>query len=178
MAMEAKLGRRYARAFFSSLEGAQRKKALGELLQWQKLLSQNSELRTALTSRRFSMQNRVLVLNDVMEKCGFSSGVKRFLQVVLEADRMGAMESIQKAFDIQVGDSENVASIRVLAPTSLAAEEKKILEKKFSHLLGKDVQAEYEISKELIGGLQVLTGGKVYDGSVAGWLDRLEQAIA
>jgi len=74
-------------------------------------------------------------------------------------------------------DSANVVSLKVETATSLEADEKKQIEDKFTKILGKRVEANYQVDPALIGGLRVTAAGRTYDGSLTGWLNSFEESL-
>lgn len=58
----------------------------------------------------------------------------------------------------------------------LSDEEKEALEKKLAQKYGK-FNTEYHVDDELIGGIIIFDGDKVYDGTVRSKLDRMREQL-
>ncbi len=68
-------------------------------------------------------------------------------------------------------------TLRVLSSKTLSAESRRDIEKLFKKKLGKDVEFTYEVDPSLLGGIKVIDGSVVYDGSLAGKLEQLKQSL-
>jgi len=67
--------------------------------------------------------------------------------------------------------------LKVKTAEELDDSHKSKIEQRFGKILGKKVEARYEIDPSLIGGLRVDAGGRTYDGSVDGWLTSFEERL-
>ncbi|NBV51004.1 hypothetical protein EBR78_07275, partial [bacterium] len=71
----------------------------------------------------------------------------------------------------------DVAALDVESSEELPAADRKKIEEQFSKLLGKKVEAHYSIQSQLLGGLRVTAAGRTYDGTLSGWLEKMEEKI-
>lgn len=66
--------------------------------------------------------------------------------------------------------------LTITTSVELTEEEKAKIEKSFSSKYGK-IKATYHVNDELIGGIMVFDGDKVYDGSIRTQLDKIKERI-
>ena len=68
-------------------------------------------------------------------------------------------------------------TLRVLSSKPLAQESKEKIENLFRKKVEGQVEFVYEIDASVIGGIKVVDGSIVYDGSLAGKLEQLKQSL-
>lgn len=68
-------------------------------------------------------------------------------------------------------------TLRVLSSKPLADDSKRQIENLFKKKIGEDAEFAYEIDESLLGGIKVIDGSVVYDGSLAGKLQQLKQSL-
>ncbi len=177
----AKLDRaalRYAKAAFDFLGDAKKAKAVTEELRaFGKTLSESAELQSALTNEAFSTENRIQVVRDLCQKMGMSPDVLRILAVLAENRRILVTESVADRMEQLCWEAADIAALEVESATEIRAEDKKKIEEKFSKILGKKVEARYQLTPNLMGGLRVTAAGRTYDGTLSGWLETMEEKL-
>ncbi len=178
MQANSKIALRYARAIVDSLKDAKITQAVvDELRALAQTMASSKELELVLTSAIFSEQARQEVISDLVAKLKLSPQTHRILKVITEAKRMKFIAVIAESVHYLQLESTGIVPLKVQAAGDLNGDEKKKIETKFSKLLGKDVEASYEVDPTLIGGVKVTAAGRTYDGSVAGWLNTFEERL-
>lgn len=178
MAKLDKVASRYAKAFLDFLgDGAKAKEAAAELQAFGRLLSENADLGRALTTEVFSTDKRTALVKDIAEKAKVSEPVKKFLVVLAENKRIASVEEIAERLHTLYLEKSEVEPIIVETAVSLSDGEKSQVEKKFSEILGRKVEAKYILQNQLLGGLKVSASGRTYDGTLSGWLENLEEKL-
>lgn len=177
----AKLDRatlRYAKAAFDFLADAKRSAAVsGELKAFAKLLSENAELQLALTNEAFTTEDRGLIVKDIAQKQGLSEDAVRILAVLAENRRILMTESVAERLHQLSLEAADVASLEVESSVELSSDERKKVEEQFAKILGKKVEAKYSVAPDLLGGLRVTAAGRTYDGTLSGWLEKMEEKL-
>ena len=177
MELHGKVAARYARAILE-WAGANKAKALAEELKsFGALIGVNPELRVALTTGVFAEEDRKAVLEDLFKKLNLSEEAKRTVLVISEMKRLRSLPAIAAKLTELLLTSENIVPVSVVSSSALGSEEKKQIEARFSKLLGNPVEAAYTVEPKLIGGVRVTAGGKTYDGTISGWLNRVEEIL-
>lgn len=65
----------------------------------------------------------------------------------------------------------------ILSAFTLPEDTVKKIEKRFSNIMGERVKLTLKVEPDLIGGITVIIGDKVFDGSIRNQLNRLEKYI-
>lgn len=178
MAHQDKVASRYARAVYDVLKTPEKiRGAAQELLMFSSTMKSSEQLTQVLTSEVFSDEQRCGVVEDIAEKLKCSDATKRILYVLSEAKRLDCTGAIASKLHTLVLEAASVVPLSVSLATEITDAEKKDIEKKFSKILGKEVEASYYINPELLGGLKVTAGGRTFDGSLSGWLQQMEEKI-
>jgi len=176
--MQDKVSSRYARAILNSTKDkGEAKKVVEELRTFADTMANHKDLAFALTIEMFATEKKAEVVKDVAEKLKLSTIATRSLVTISDSKRMKLLNAIIDKLNLLLLASEGVVPLNVRAATELAAEEKKNLEGRFAKILGKAVDANYEVDPALIGGVRVTAGGRTYDGSLSGWLNAFEESL-
>jgi len=177
----AKLDRatlRYAKAAFDFLADAKAATGVaGELKAFGGLLLETPELQVALTNEAFATQDRLSVVKDVAQKQGLSENAVRILSVLAENRRILLCDSVADRLHQLSLEAADIASLEVESPVELKPEERKKVEDQFTKILGKKVEAKYSLDPNLLGGLRVTAAGRTYDGTLSGWLEKMEEKL-
>ncbi|MFM8270435.1 MAG: ATP synthase F1 subunit delta [Pseudomonadota bacterium] len=169
---------RYAKAAFDFLADSKKSKDVShELKAFSKVLSENEELRLALTNEAFSTEDRVWVVKDVAQKLGLSENALRILAILSENRRILLCDSVAERLHQMALEAADVAALEVESAAELKADERKKVEDQFKKILGKEVEASYSLNPNLMGGLRVTAAGRTYDGSLSGWLETMEENL-
>ena len=177
----AKLDRaalRYAKAAYDFLGDSKKASAVSlELKAFSELLFQNAELQNALTNEAFSTANRVEVVKDVCKKMGLSDEATRILGVLSENRRILVADSVAERLHQITLENADIAQLEVESSSELKAEDRTNIEAQFTKVLGKKVEAKYSLDPNLLGGLRVTAAGRTYDGTLSGWLEKMEEKL-
>jgi F-type H+-transporting ATPase subunit delta len=174
----SKVSKRYAKALFSlgqeegkAREYGQDLKAFTEFWRW------NPEFAGVVASRIFALEERKRILDAVLEKSGLSGKVKNFLSLLLDKDRIGAIEEMAEHYEKLADEMANVARAEVVVPRPLRADALGRLEKALRDLTSKEVRTEVREDRSLIGGVVVKIGDLVLDGSIKAQLRGLRESL-
>lgn len=108
-----------------------------------------------------------------------NTDVLNFVLFVLEKGRIRHLSGILKEF-VSISDKRRkILNIRVLTAAPLEAEQiNRIKEKFIIQYNAVSAKVEQEIDRDLIGGVKVIIGDKVADGSIKGRLEELMKLMA
>lgn len=67
--------------------------------------------------------------------------------------------------------------IEVLTSESIDSNDKKKIEKLFSEKYGDDYEVYYEVNQEIIGGIIIKDGDRIYDGSIKSQLKKIKRSL-
>ncbi len=141
------------------------------------LIGESDDLRIVFSNPTVSETERMAVVDVLSTRLGLSRTSRNFLMLLAEKRRLGLLPDIAQVFgqlaDAQVG----VVRARVLSSASLNVTQATRLKNTLAEMTGKTVVVTNDVDPDLIGGMRVEVGGKVYDTSVATQLRKIREAI-
>lgn len=171
---------RYARALFQTgrKEGDNREIRYGELLTgFIKGFEESPKLRSFLAGPNVDKQTKIEFLQGVFPDKNDASFLN-FLKVLVDKDRMGIIEYIGLDYRRLELDSRNIREAIIESAFPLDGETVEAVKTAFRKKTGaREIRATVRIVPELIGGLRVIIGSTVYDGTTRSELDRLHDIM-
>jgi F-type H+-transporting ATPase subunit delta len=170
---------RYARAFAEAVTDAKLDPAAvdSQLNDFTAAWNESLELRQFFESPVFPPAQKVALLDKLNEKIGLSPLVRNFLAVLIDHDRIGAVQEVIEAYRREIEIRRGIFAVSIVSARQLGDDERAKLEAQVGQLAGGRVTASYSEDKALIGGAIVTIGSTVYDGSVRGRLERLKEQL-
>ncbi|WP_063568356.1 F0F1 ATP synthase subunit delta [Paenibacillus sp. O199] len=177
MSRDTIVAKRYAKALFEV--------ALGQ----QKVLEVEQELRTVviaitgdaeigkfIESPNISEEAKQHVLRTSLDG-KVSEPVLKTVLLLIERGRVELLEALLNDYVKIEGESLGIADARVYSTYALNDEEQEAVAREFGGRVNKKIRIENIVDPTLLGGLKVAIGDTIYDGSLAGKLERLEQSF-
>jgi ATP synthase F1 delta subunit len=178
MAKHDKVAVRYAKAIFDHLNDVSKTRLMvDELKKFSDCFEISKELENLLTRNVATLEERRGVITDLSTRLQLSEVSLKILLFLSASKRLKETKAISEKLHYLLLVNSNVVPIHVEAAAELSNEEKAKIERKFETLLGKGVEASYQIDSRLIAGVKVIAAGKTYDGSVAGWLSTFKEQL-
>ncbi|MCF8061386.1 MAG: F0F1 ATP synthase subunit delta [Deltaproteobacteria bacterium] len=174
----SRIAKRYAKALFSLGQEEGRFEQYGmELKEFADLCREHPEFGAAVANPVFAAEDRKNLLLAVLDKSGFSGTVQRFLRLLLDKGRMGAVEEIAEVYEKLWDEAANVARARIVTARPLKEGALKALESSLAELTSKKIRSDVDEDPSLIGGVVVKIGDVVLDGSVKAQLEGLKESL-
>ncbi len=166
---------RYARALFEAARAAQAvEPARAELRSLADLLHRASALAAALHHPRVPPAVKSELVAAALGAP--SALLRRLFTLLLEKKRLDALGDVVGRYEILADEACGVRAVRVAVAVALTAEQTAALKKKLENVLGK-VALKSEIDANLLSGMVVRMGDRLWDGSVAGQLARWKEDL-
>ncbi|RMF46791.1 MAG: ATP synthase F1 subunit delta [Deltaproteobacteria bacterium] len=172
------IAKRYARALVGI--GAERKLVdqFGkELAQVRQAFASEAFLRLILESPTFPLAKKSAILADLVETLKLSEGMRAFLGLLLEKDRLSFLEQITETYRELADDMAGVQRARVISAAELDADQQKAIRECLEKQTGKTIELTVDVDPELIGGIQVEIGGRLFDACLKTQLKRIEDTL-
>ncbi len=169
---------RYAQALFElAREQDELERTLEQLDLIRRALTENRDARQLFLNPDVEPQDKVQVLDRAL-KGSWSKLARHFIHMVVSAGRGERLQEIVEAFAALVDDAAK--RIRVTARTArpLSPALQSRLRKALEQREAKQVLLTAELDPQLLGGLQVVLGHRVIDGSVRRQLLELRAQLA
>ena len=176
MAEPNTIARPYAEAVFKLADQG------GKLADWSAALatlaqvSENDRVRAAMGDPNLSTaQVAGLFLSILAGK--LSGDAENFVRVMAENRRLGLLGEVRAQFEALKNAREGVVEADVHTAFELSDAQLQTLVAALEKRTGHKVKAQVRLDKSLIGGVRVVMGDKVIDGSVRAQLGALESAL-
>jgi F-type H+-transporting ATPase subunit delta len=124
-----------------------------------------------------ALPRKVKVLEAISQKLDDSPVTLVFLRVLLANYRMPLIEEVVQAYRKIANERTGVAQVTISSASNLSEAEREALASRFRELTRKQVELEFRIDSELLGGILAQIGSTVYDGSVRGNLARIREQL-
>jgi len=102
---------------------------------------------------------------------------ENFVRVLAENKRLELLPEIQLQFEVLKNEREGVVEVEVYSAFDLSDAQVADLAQRLEKRTGRKVRTRVQVDKDLIGGVKVVIGDKVLDGSARGRLAALENAL-
>jgi F0F1-type ATP synthase delta subunit len=113
------------------------------------------------------------LLDGTAEGRDMPDALARFLALVPAKHRKGTLRRFARV----ARDNLGLLDMRVISAHPLSDGQLDALARRFEGVTGRPLAAVNEVDARLTGGVRVLVGGRLYDGSVDGQIKRINQAM-
>ena len=177
MAELATIARPYAEAAFKLAREKSALAAWSDALALLEAIVQDPRLQAILGDPHVSarpLESLVLgVAGDRLE-----GAARNFVQVLIGNGRFELIKEIRAQYEALRRDNEGVVEARIVSALPMADEQIRELVAKLEARHQRQVRAKVEIDPHLIGGIMIMVGDQVIDGTVRGRLEAMAAALA
>lgn len=172
------IARRYAKALVELGAEQQMVEQYGqELSRVGKVFAAEELLRLILESPTIAVEKKAAIMGEVTQSLDLSAGMKDFLGLLLEKDRLGNLPQIQENYRRFADELSGIVRTRITTAAELEAGQQEAIKAALEKQTGKKVELTVRLDPSLIGGIQAEIGGKVLDGSLKTQLNRIEDTL-
>jgi F-type H+-transporting ATPase subunit delta len=172
------IANRYARALAEVVAASgDYRRVLQELQEFARVYRESLELREVFVSPAVALAEKMKVLEAIGQKLGESPLTLNFLRVLLANYRMPLLEEAVQAYRKIANDRLGIVQVALSSASDLSPAERESVAARFRELTGKQVEMDFRIDSELLGGILAQIGSTVYDGSVRGNLARIREQL-
>lgn len=168
--------KRYAQAFIAYAdETIGTEKAVKEFKGLKKMISDNPQISSFLNSPQILNREKEELIGAIFKE-NFSQELKQFLNLLIEKKRIDLLVDIADYIRINYSHGEAIDAVLRSAyflDLDLISQIKQKLELK----LGKKFNFYLELDASLLGGVQVVIGNKIIDGTLRKRLDDLKEKL-
>ena len=171
------VARRYAEAFVNALEGSDRLSAgLEDLDQVAGMYGQSKDLRRFLCSPEIGPEDKERVLDRALA-AGAAPEMMGLLRLLLKKDRVENLPVVSEEARAVSEARQGVVRGKVTTAHSISSQEVEQLARAVGKVMGKQVILDRQVDPSLIGGVKVVVGGTLLDGSVRAQLNRVREQL-
>ncbi|MHA6532680.1 F0F1 ATP synthase subunit delta [Paenibacillus sp. BAC0078] len=177
MSRDTVVAKRYAGALYSAavdkgitLEVEDQLKTVVEVLH------NDQEVKRFILAPRISQSDKLKVLRTALQD-KVSPTVMNTVELLVERGRTDIFADLLETYIKIEGDALGIGDATVYSTYPLSQEEQDTVAAEFSQLTNRKIRVTNLIDKSLLGGLKVVIGDTLYDGSLSGKLTRLEKSF-
>jgi len=149
-------------------------KAVDEFKNLQFIISQNPEFQDFLENLEITYHEKCEVVDNVLKD--FSEEIRQFLKLLLDNRRINCLTDIADYIRMAYAYGEAVeAVLKSTYPLDLVVIQK--IKSRLENILKKKLNLYLELDPEILGGVQVIIGNTVIDGSLRRRLDELSEKL-
>lgn len=168
--------KRYAQALME-LSGSDIENVRKELEDFVTIYNVDKDFRTFLLDPRIKADDKQTIIKNVFTE-KLSKNVLNFILLLIEKRRIKNVMQIYEQLVIMINERFNVLDMKIITAVPLEEQQLASLKEKFRAKYGASgVKAEEVVDPSIIGGVKVIIGDKVYDGSIKGRIESLTELI-
>ena len=143
------------------------------------LIASHPKLGQIFVSPGIPAVRKKALVNELLPRLGDLSPVTKRLVVLLsERDRLSLLREICEVYHDKLMELRNIVRARITTASELEPDSVTSIKAALEEATSKQVEVEVSVDTTLLGGIVTQIGSTVYDGSVAGHLDRLRQRLS
>jgi F-type H+-transporting ATPase subunit delta len=146
-----------------------------ELEGFQALLERESPLQAALGAPTIPVAKRVEILEAVLAKSTVAPETLNLLRLLAKNERVPLVPFVAESFRRLVLEHKQIQPGEVVSAHPLSSDQKRRLAGQLGQALGKKMELSYRTDPEILGGVVVRVGNRVFDASVTTQLRRFKE---
>jgi F-type H+-transporting ATPase subunit delta len=166
---------RYARALFEVAKERSRIDEIEEDLQSVVEAFSDDKIRRVLMNPRLDTQEKKALIDSFAHEV--TSEVANFLKVLIDRHREDELAEIAEEYTAISDEARGIVEATVTTAVRMSEAERRLIKEQLGKSLNKEVRIEERVDRDVLGGVLVRVGNRVYDGTVAGKLSRFKQHL-
>ncbi|RYL95128.1 F0F1 ATP synthase subunit delta [Sporolactobacillus sp. THM7-4] len=168
---------RYAKALF---EVAEERSAIDsietQLTAVAKTITENQELRRTLLHPQVNREEKKALVGKLFDKEA-GQEVMNLLKLLIDRKRESMIDEVLEAYTKLADVKRGILDVTVTTAAPLGGPEQEDLAHRLGNALGKKLRMHVKVKKEIIGGILLKIGDRLYDGTIAGKLAGFKHEI-
>ncbi len=177
------IARPYAKAAFSAAKSANQLPVWSQALKQLSVIVCDQQMQSILKNPHYTKNQLCDLLSSLLHKTsgnGSSNGfesIENFIKILAEKKRLTLFPDISQLFEEDLAKESGYLSLIVTSAFDMDDSQKRHTQEKLSKQLHSELKINFQVDKNLVGGLLVRSGNWVMDGSVKGKLERLRSSL-
>ncbi len=172
------LAQRYASALFDLADEAKQLDAVAnDLTTLRAAIDASSDLKRLIASPVLSRDSQSKAIMAVAQSLQISSLTANFVGVVAQKRRLAALPGMIAAFLAELSRRRGETTAEVVSATPLNEQQQARLADVLRGMVGGKVTIDARVDQEILGGLVVKVGSRMFDSSIRTKLQRLQLAM-
>ncbi len=174
----SEVGERYARALLDLAQQAGELKSVqADVDALGAIFSESADLAETLSSPLHGEAEKAAVLSALTDRLGARDLTCKFIAVAVKNGRAGDISAMLGAFSVLTERMRGAVSARVITADALAPAQHKDLAAALKSALDLDVDIHTEVRPDILGGLIVRVGSRMFDSSLHTKLEGLRNTM-
>lgn len=175
--MSEAVAKRYAGALFEVAKGRGSIDQVEKDLQTvSSVVSGHQDLKVVLSHPQIGREDKKALLENIF-KSEVSQEVLNLLKVLVDRSREDILNDLKEQYTAIANEHRGIIDMTVTTANPLTEEEEQKLADAFSRHLNKQLRIHSKVDPKVIGGVLVKIGNRLYDGTLAGKLNRFSKEL-
>ena len=168
------IANRYIQALFSLPKSEEENKNLEKSLkEVAETFKTNEEFRKVLQDPRINSNVKVEIIKEIFKDNKQTSFIK-FLALLIKEGRINCIQEIAEGYEQINSDRKKELKMKIIVASPIDEKQTKTIIEKFKMMYkAQTIEHEVIIDESLLGGVKIMVGNKIYDGSVATQLEQM-----
>lgn len=159
-----KPAKRYAQALFETMQDKNFDEILFEFEKVVEIINNNEDFKSFLSNPVISNDDKKKTAEECFQN--FSSEVKNFLFILIDEKRINCLDEIKAFLKDKINDKNNLVNANITLAFDVNDEIKNQIIQRLKNKLQKDVNANFVVNPNIIGGLKIQVKDTVIDLSI------------
>jgi len=134
------------------------------------------EFKYLLLTKKIDSKNKITILEETLRN--YCSGyVIGLMSVIIENGDSKYLISIIERFFIILENESDIVNVKMITSEALSDQDLNSLSQNIEKQLGKKISFKHEQDPQILGGIKLMIGNKVVDGSISYQLKKLKFAL-
>lgn len=174
----AGLAGRYANALFELADAAKQLDAVAaDLTQLRSMIAASADLRGLIASPVIARADQSKAMLAICDAAKFGALTRNFIGVVADKRRLRALPNMIAAFLGELARRRGETSAEVVSAVPLSPAQIDQIGETLRGIVGRKIAIDARVDQEILGGLIVKVGSRMFDSSVRTKLQRLQLAM-
>lgn len=172
------IARNYAQALFELYEQAELEESASALEQAAKLWDEQELFQAMMLNPAVPPKEREAVLQDIANKLRpGDSRIVNLFRLLLENQRLPLLPEIAAVFRQSLNNLKELLAVEIRSAFPLDEQEQRSIEERLHSDHGTMTSITWSVNPELLGGLQIKSGDRLLDSSLAGELSKIKEIL-
>tara|TARA_Y100001970_G_scaffold183440_1_gene223120 strand:+ start:607 stop:1146 length:540 start_codon:yes stop_codon:yes gene_type:complete len=140
------------------------------------LYKDSSAFRYFLLTKKIADSDKKKILSDIL-KDSCSHYVLEFMSIIIDKGDIKSLSAIIDRFFIVANNESDIIPVRIITSSALDNAELQVLIANIESKLNKKISAKNEIDPNIVGGVKLMIGNKVVDGSISHQLRKIKYTL-
>ncbi len=175
---QTEIGKRYAKALFTSMKQAgTQEKGLAELRVIAQAFESDSSINEYFSNPLIASQQKAEVIRKSLTDRGLNGDVFGLVLLMAEKNRLAHLPAVAKSYEALSDAERGITTGVVRAAKPLQPNDQKELEAKINEVLKKKIVLTFKEDPSLLGGVIAEVGGWTFDDSIDTHLKKLSEVL-